>query len=181
MSMVSYNSDDPAQTAFLQALQGSETGPGATGVTAFNIAPSTWDTIASEFNLSLGTTDDQNEGAWYLAEQTFAQQTGGQSLETALQNGDYSSIQSALSSIWPNVTGSEGAPSGLAASLANLAGTQDAAMTANTNATTATPGTVGTASAPAPSSTGFFGNIGILLIGAIIILVAGYFLLKGGK
>jgi hypothetical protein len=80
----------------------------------FQFQPGTWDGIASQFNLNFSNPQDQAAGAWYLAQQTFTKNTGGD-LTTALQNGDTSQVDSALSSVWTSL-GSGNANSAAAAS-----------------------------------------------------------------
>lgn len=82
----------------------------------YQFQPATWDAVASQHNLNFGNPSDQNAAAWYLAQDTYAQQTGG-SLQDALQSGNFSSVQSALSSVWPSVTGNGASPGGLASAI----------------------------------------------------------------
>lgn len=70
----------------------------------YQFEPSTWDSLAAEYNLNFGSAADQSEGAWYLAQQTYATDNGGASLYTALQNGNIGTVQSSLASVWPSVT-----------------------------------------------------------------------------
>jgi hypothetical protein len=83
----------------------------------YQFVQGTYDSIAQQLGLTDFSQNSQNEAAWQLAQQTYQQKTGG-SLYQALQNGDYSSIQNALGSVWPSVFGNGAAPGGLAASLA---------------------------------------------------------------
>lgn len=77
----------------------------------------TFDSVAAQLGLTDFSQSSQNEAAWQLAQNTYQQKTGG-SLYQALKSGDYSSIQTALGSVWPSVFGNGAAPGGLAASLA---------------------------------------------------------------
>lgn len=83
----------------------------------YQFVKGTWDNLASTLGLTDFSQSSQNEAAWQYAQTTYQQKTGG-SLYQALQNGDYSSVQSALASVWPSVSGNGAAPQGLAASLA---------------------------------------------------------------
>lgn len=84
----------------------------------FQFVKGTYDEIANELGLDDSfSQSDQNEAAWQYAQQVYGQKTGG-SLYTALQSGDFQSVQSALASVWPSVSGNGAAPQGLAASLA---------------------------------------------------------------
>lgn len=81
---------------------------------AYQFQPGTWDRIAAQFGLNFQDPTNQDAGAWYLAQQTYAQQTGGNDLETALANGNLSGITSALSGQWTSLaTGSPGSQTGL--------------------------------------------------------------------
>jgi hypothetical protein len=147
----------------------------------FQFEPGTWDQIASEFGLNFGSLQGQEAGAWYEAQQTDP------NLYAQLQAGQFSSIQSALTSVWPSAAGSPSNPGGLASSLASGAGANLSGSNAAPNgpgASAAAPGT-GAASAAAAggnASLGFLGGIqdveqfflrgGILVIGAVVIIVA---------
>ena len=208
-SAIAYNPDDALQTSFLAALAQGETGgstfASTEGVGGSNLAgdavdqygfpqwegegnshaagtyqfqPGTWDTIASEFNLNFSSASDQSAGAWYLAEQTYQQQTGG-SLESALQSGDYSSIQSALASVWPSVTGNAAAPQGLAANLSSAvsSGTATATSAADTASASAAPSSATSGGASGIVST-LFTRGALIVVGAIVIVVALWMLLS---
>ena len=84
----------------------------------YQFTQSTYDRIAGELGLDNSfSQSDQNEAAWQLAQETYASKTGG-SLYDALSDSNYNSVQSALTSVWPSVSGNGAAPGGLAASLA---------------------------------------------------------------
>lgn len=140
---------------------------------AFQFEPGTWDAIAAQYGLNFSNPADQNAGAWYLAEQTYSNATGGQSLETALQNKDYTGIQNALRSVWPSVTGNGAAPQGLANDLAQ--GTGAAINPGAASADTSGSGSSGSAS----SQGGILGDIenwfirgGLIIIGGIVVALA---------
>lgn len=208
---VAYNPNDPLQAGFLVALSHGETGgsgnPYSVGVGgsdlsaaatdafgfpqwtgqgnshaagAYQFQPSTWDSIASEFDLNFQNPNDQNAGAWYLAQQADP------TLESDLQAGNYSKIQSALKSIWPSVTGNAAAPRGLAA---NLSGSVSAGETLAANQTAANNASGATSSGSSGSSGGVissfetwvatpFIRIALLVVGAVIIFVALWMLLS---
>lgn len=135
----------------------------------YQFQPGTWDPIAQQYGLNFQNASDQNEGAWYYAQQVFSQKTGGQSLETALQNGDYSTVQSALSGVWPSVNGN-GASQGLAYNLTNGVGATLSGLAGNDSTSGATSG-----SSTAGSTSGiteWFQRFGLILIGGLIILIA---------
>lgn len=197
-NLVGYNASDPLIQDLLSGLNSGEGSPGVnTGVGytslqgdstdnfgfpewsgdaalnshaagLFQFQPGTWDQIASQFGLNFQNPADQEAGAWYYAQQTYTANTGGQSLYTALQQGDYSSIQSALQGVWP------GGAKGLSSYLGS-------------NASGASlPGLGGTTSgAPAPASTsgGLLGGLmsgvsdafvrgGLIIAGSVVLAIA---------
>lgn len=83
----------------------------------YQFVQGTYDQVANELGLTDFSQSSQNEAAWQYAQQTYQQKTGG-SLYQALQSGNFRSIQDALASVWPSVSGNASAPQGLAASLA---------------------------------------------------------------
>lgn len=142
----------------------------------YQFEPGTWDQVASTYDLNFSNPSDQSAGAWYYAEQTYAAKTGG-SLSDALSSGNYSSIQSALSGVWPSVTGNQAAPQGLAADLAS--GTGATGATATTSASGSTPAGTSASGTSAAASTSLWSNIatyfqrfGLIIIGGIIIIAA---------
>ncbi len=144
----------------------------------YQFQPGTWDTIAQTYGLNFSNPSDQNAGAWYLAQQTYAQATGG-SLIDALKSGNFQTIQAALKNVWPSVTGSGSAPQGLANDLAAGIGAS--------NITGSTPAQAANAAASATAGSGgtgvvatienFFVRGGLIIIGGIIIVVALWYLM----
>jgi muramidase (phage lysozyme) len=230
-ALVGYNSDDPYQTGFLNALALGETG-GAQGSAMMGVGgsnlsgdptdqygfpvwegegnshaagtyqfqPGTWDTIAGQLGLTSFSPSNQDEAAWTLAEQTYYQQTG-QSLESALQAGNYSSVQSALKNVWPSVTGNQANPTGLSSVLSNYISGSNTAIAANDQAGSTTSPSTSDLTSPGSGTAvegadpnGFSAKIagagggilssviggtenlfergGLLLIGAIVIIAA---------
>jgi muramidase (phage lysozyme) len=200
---VAYNPSDPVQTAFLAALAKGESAGGSgslyqgTGgadlhsaptdeygfpqwggfgnshaAGTFQFQPGTWDSYAKTYGLNFGSGFDQQAAAWYLAQDTYAQKTGG-SLSEALKSGDYTSVQSSLASVWPSVTGN-GASKGLASNLANGIGV-------------ALPGQAGGISADTSAINPFlhpiqylqdqFQRWGLLIVGAVLVVIALWYLL----
>jgi|SRR6185437_1374928 len=172
----------------------------------FQFQPGTWDAIASQFNLNFQNPQDQAEGAWYLAQQTYAQKNNGASLETALNTpADYGSVQSSLSKVWTSVTGNQANPTGLASVLgsyissATTAGTTGSTTTAgDTSGSSTSSGGVmnwlanvlnGLTGQPQVSSatagllpsasgaSGLFARGGTIILGVVIVMVAAYALL----
>lgn len=164
-------SSDPTDAYGFPQFGGGSTSAGPTHAAGeYQFEPGTWDSIAQQYNLNFQNPSDQNAGAWYEAQQAYSAATGGQSLESALQNGDYSSVQSALASVWPSVNGSGGNPAGLAGALSSGTG--------------ASISTGGAATAPASGSSSssgggiigavedFFVRGGLIIAGGLIVLVA---------
>ena len=121
----------------------------------FQFQPGTWDTIAAQFGLNFQNPQDQAEGAWYLAQQTYAQQNNGASLETALNTPSaYGTIQSSLKNVWTSVTGNQANPTGLASVLGGYISNATSAGTAATGSSVGTPAASG-ASGSSGASGGF--------------------------
>ena len=142
----------------------------------YQFQPGTWDAIASKFGLNFQNPQDQAAGAWYEAQQVYASTTGGQSLETALQTGHYSEVQSALASTWTSVTGSGGLPQGLAGALSADGSAVTSGTTTAGGAASTSPAT-GLASLPIiggaiGSVENFFIRGGLIFIGIILVAIA---------
>jgi hypothetical protein len=149
----------------------------------FQFEPGTWDSVASSLGLNNFSPSSQNEAAWQYAQTTYANATGGD-LETALQSGQFSSVQHALASVWPSLNGNASEPGGFAAYEAS-GGTGSSAYTGAGGGGGSGAGG-GSAAGAGQSSTspslGFLGSItdveqffvrgGILIIGGVVILVA---------
>jgi|SRR5215469_2788043 len=157
------------------------TGPtSAAGI--FQFQSGTWQNLATQFGLNFQNPTDQEAGAWYLAQATYAQKTGGQSLEQALASGDFSSIQSALAGIWPSVMGNAAAPSGLASTLSVGGGPQ-----LSPGSDIAQAPITGTSTNGGSGGGGIISDIenwfergGLILIGGLIAIVALFFVIKEG-
>jgi hypothetical protein len=207
VSIIAYNPSDQAQQSFLSALALGETGgasnaatlgyggtdlSGATGdqfgfpswtglgnshaAGIYQFQPATWDNLAKNYNLNFSNPQDQSAGAWILAQQTYAAKTGG-SLSDALAAGNYSSVQDALHSIWPSVSGNGSAPQGLAA---NLAAGVGAAIPGAAGAE-AIAGGSGSSSAPLGiigAIDNWFVRFGLVAVGGIVVIAALWALLS---
>lgn len=149
----------------------------------YQFQPGTWDAIAQKYNLNFGNSSDQSAGAWYEAQQDYSQETGGQSLETAIQNGNYSQIQSALENEWPSVSGNQAQPQGLASALASNIASGGTPTSASGNVPPPTdqgqPGAPANNLSSIPYVGGWLGDIedffvrfGLIIIGVIIVAVA---------
>jgi hypothetical protein len=131
----------------------------------YQFQPGTWDALAKKYGLNFQSASDQNEGAWYYAQQVYSQKTGG-SLSDALAAGDYSSVQSALAGVWPSVTGN-GSSKGLAYNLANGKG---ATLPGGQASTQNAPGAMSVSSDS--SLTSWLVRGGLLIVGALVLVVA---------
>lgn len=208
-----YNPYDPTQARFLAALARGESAGGAYGLFQgvgnydlsgaprdeygfpiwqgwgnshaagwFQFQPGTWEEYAERYQLDFQRPDDQKAAAWYLAQDTYARRAGG-SLTSALERGDYASIQSALEPIWPSVKGNKAAPGGLTESLQKGLGVDVDTRGVFSDDTTKA-GIPGLPSFPGlPFSVpglgaDTFARIGLLVLGAIIILIALWYLLS---
>jgi hypothetical protein len=143
---------------------GATTAAGATHASGiFQFEPSTWDNIASTYGLNFSSANDQEAGAWYLAQQADP------NLETDLQSGNYGTIQSALAKIWPSVTGSGSAPQGLAQDLASGVG---ASLPGASGGSSAASSTAAQGTGIVATIENFFVRFGLIIIGGIIVIVA---------
>lgn len=70
---------------------------------AYQFQRGTWDQVASANGLNFANPNDQDAGAWILAQQNYSAATGGGSLYSALQNGQTSQVASALSPTWTSL------------------------------------------------------------------------------
>lgn len=159
---------------------------------AYQFQPGTWSDVAGALGLNFQHPEDQDQAAWTLAAQTYLNKTGG-SLEAALANHDYGSITDALKGVWPSATGNGAAPGGWAATLGNLAqgagavlgtvfpGSQAVAAVGATGVGAMTQGVqaAGNAGVQAGSAIeGFFVRGGLIVLGAIVVIVALWYLLS---
>lgn len=71
----------------------------------FQFQPRTWESYASTYDLDFQDAEDQKRGAWYLAQDTYKRETGGD-LSSALESGNYASVEAALGkSTWIGARG----------------------------------------------------------------------------
>jgi len=200
---VAYNANDPTQQNFLAALGLGETGKAGgytTGVGGtdlshaptdaygfpqwggfgnshaageFQFQPATWDAVAAAHGLDFRNPSDQNAAAWYLAQDTYANKTGGD-LATDLANGKLSQVQSALADVWPSVTGN-GASPGLVDAIKNGLGSLIAGGNPMSADTSTGPAGGGGISGWIANE---FSRIGLLVIGVVVLLIALWWLLS---
>jgi hypothetical protein len=201
-----YDPNDPEQNAFLAALARGESGGGsgsqwigfggvdlskavagafgfpqwggsrteagpthAAGIYQFQ--PGTWENIARRFNLDFRNTADQHAGAWYLAEETYRANTGGRSLNADLDAGEHRYLEDALANVWPSVTGNGANPGGLVQAMEiPLPGPFDLGRRAG-------QAIAGGASEVGGNIASFFTRGGLVLVGAVVVFVALWFIL----
>lgn len=134
---------------------GAATGNGQTTHAAglFQFQPGTWDQIASQFGLNFQNPSDQAAGAWYLAQQSYANATGND-LTTALANGDTSNVNSVLASVWPSLGNGQAA----AGTTSTGSSSQSGGLWANIE--------------------DFFVRFGLIIVGGAIVLIALWALLS---
>lgn len=146
----------------------------------FQFQPGTWAPYAKEYGLNFANPQDQNAAAWYLAQDTYAQKTGG-SLSDALAKGDYSSVQNALVKVWPSVTGN-GASPGLAKALNEGKGVDTMSgggsfLSEDTSLMGRFTGFMGSLN-PMSGVSDVFVRIAIIAVGGAILLIALWYLLS---
>lgn len=207
MPTTAYNPYDPTQQGFLSALalgESSGSHPYSQGVGgvdlsgaptdasgfpqwggfgnshaagAFQFQPATWDAEASAHGLNFQNPADQNAAAWYLAQDTYSAKTGGD-LATDLKAGKFSSVQSALASVWPSVTGNAAAPGGLVASLTGGKGANIAGGNPTSADTSGGIGSMLSGLNPFAGIANNFVRIGLIAVGVVILVVALWYLLS---
>lgn len=142
---------------------------------AYQFQPGTWRGIASKYGLNFQSNSDQDAGAWYLAQETYANKTG-RSLDADLDAGYLDKINSALYSTWTSVFGNAANPKGLAAAIGEGIGAE------------LSPGATGTGTpsfdwtSPVSSTVdivkSYFVRGGMIIVGSLILLVALWALLS---
>lgn len=202
--VVSYNTGDPEQRRFLAALRAGEGGDNywigfggtdlrskprdrwgfpqwegrrtAEGPThaagAYQFQPGTWRGIASRYNLDFSNPFDQDQGAWYNAQERYARETGGRSLDADLDAGMFEQIRRALSREWTSLRDN---PSKFLNIVANGAASEVAPGPTDTS------GTPSFWTSPIQAASSYFVRGGLILVGAVILLVALWALLNNGS
>lgn len=146
--------------------------PGKTshGAGAYQFEPGTWKHVASKYGLNFKNKGDQDRGAWYLAQEVY-QRVTGRSLDAALDEGDFQSVQTALRTTWAT-GGNPAVPEGLAYALSN--GVSAEVQPGPTD----TSGTPSFLTSPLQASAAYFVRGGMILVGGLILLVALWALLS---
>lgn len=129
----------------------------------FQFQPGTWKPYAEKYNLNFRNPDDQKAGAWYLAQDEYAKDTG-RDLQTDLASGDYSRLEQSLANQWVSVPGK-------LSTLLNKGEGADIDTRGDISMnTTPFPGNIVTGLFPGIQNE--FARWGLLIIGAVIILIA---------
>lgn len=197
--IVGYDRSDPEQNAFLASIRAGESsgysnpyfvgngGRDLSGVStdqfgfpiwdgvgnshaagAYQFQPGTWKEVASKFGLNFQSKADQDEGAWYNAQTKYAAATGGASLDADLDAGLFQKVQQALGQEWTSI------PKGFVSKMQGfLSGNPELAEGA-----TDTNGTPSLLTSPVEAAKSYFVRGGMVLTGALILLVALWALLK---
>lgn len=194
---VAYNPSDAEQREFLAALRAGESGGnysvgwGNTDLSrapadqygfpiwsgkhgpagnsraagAYQFQPGTWRAVAAKYGLNFRNKADQDAGAWYNAQQVYERKTG-RSLDTDLDAGRFETVRQALSNEWTSLRDN---PRQFLSILGD-------GVTAE-----ASPGATGTPSffsSPIQAVSTYFVRGGMILVGALILLVALWALLS---
>lgn len=198
MGLVAYNREDAEQNAFLATVRQLESGgnyyvgngganlagapvdqygfPQWSGqgnshaAGAYQFQPGTWKEIASRFGLNFQNKADQDEGAWYNAQIKYSDKTGGRDLDADLDAGKFQFIQQTLSMEWTSF------PKGFAKTIAGYLGSSPELSEGATD----TNGTPSLLTSPVEAAKSYFVRGGMVLTGAIILLVALWALLNSG-
>lgn len=80
-------------------------GQGAAGL--FQFEPATWQRAAQLAGVDPGNMSQANQerGAWALAQDDYAKNSGGRSLQFDLNRGNYAQVAQGLNTTWPSITG----------------------------------------------------------------------------
>lgn len=138
---------------------------------AYQFQPGTWEYVAKKYNLNFANPSDQDRGAWYLAQETYAKKTGG-SLDEDLNAGKFAGVQAALSSVWSSVVGNARLPQGIAQAMSEGITAELAPGPTNSE------GTPSLLTDPVGASKAYFVRGGMIIVGALILVVALWALLS---
>lgn len=160
----------------------------------FQFQPGTWSSYAKTYDLNFQDAADQKRAAWYLAQDTYRQETGRE-LTDALAAGDYQSVETALGkSTWLGARGKLAAylAGGRSAQLPNdAAGTgEDTRATGSSSSAMDQVGDTlkrlfvpgyDKAHPKGGQATGLDGivpRVGVFILGALLLIVAVWWLLS---
>lgn len=136
---------------------------------AYQFQPGTWRAIAARYGLNFSSPRDQDAGAWYNAQERYARETGGRSLDADLDAGLFEQIRGALSREWTSLRDN---PRQFLEVLTNGA---SAELAPGATDTTGTPGFF---ESPFAATSAYFVRGALILTGIAILLVALWALLS---
>lgn len=135
---------------------------------AYQFQPGTWGNIAKKYNLNFANPFDQDQGAWYNAQERYARETG-RSLDADLDAGLFEQIRRGLSREWTSLRDN---PTRFLEIVSNGAGAE------LSPGPTSPGGTPSIFTNPIGAASSYFVRGGMILVGAVILLVALWFLLS---
>lgn len=139
---------------------------------AYQFQPGTWKGVAAKYNLNFANPFDQDQGAWFNAQERYARETGGRSLDADLDEGLYDKVRGALSREWTSLRDNPGR------FLNIVSGGAGAELTPGPTDTSGTPSFF---ESPLQAASGYFVRGGLILVGIAVLLVALWALLNNGS
>lgn len=136
---------------------------------AYQFQPGTWRDVASKYGLNFANPGDQDAGAWYNAQAKYAARTGGRSLDADLDAGLYDRVRAGLQSEWEGI---------LTKPAQFLSILSDGVASEISPGATDTSGTPSFITSPIQAASAYFVRGGMILVGALILVVALWALLS---
>lgn len=136
---------------------------------AYQFQPGTWRGIARKYGLNFANPSDQDAGAWYNAQERYARETGGRSLDADLDAGLFEQVRKALAREWTSLRDNP------RQFLNVLASGASAELAPGATDTTGTPSFF---ESPIQAAASYFVRGGLILVGVVILLVALWALLS---
>lgn len=136
---------------------------------AYQFQPGTWRGIARKYGLNFANPQDQDAGAWYNAQERYARETGGRSLDADLDAGLFEQIRQGLSREWTSLRDNP------RQFLNILTGGASAELAPGATDTSGTPSFF---ESPIQAAASYFVRGGLILVGVAILLVALWALLS---
>lgn len=136
---------------------------------AYQFQPRTWRNIADKYNLNFANPFDQDQGAWYNAQERYARETGGRSLDSDLDAGLFEQIRRGLAKEWTSLRDN---PSQFLNIVSSGAGAE---LSPGPTDSTGTPSFF---TSPIEAASTYFIRGSMILVGVAILLVALWALLS---